>query len=127
MFYMGSIRGSTGLRVHGNNLQIDRTHFQFVDEGLYVNSKEVKINFGSWENKSGDKPWASFGFGVGPDCEDLTVRSLSLANFSSLGGGENVFDLNPRATRYTFEYLSGGIRPRHVPKGYEPHFKWHEA
>ena len=126
MGYCGDITGSTGLDIRSgsNNWTIDRLSCQFVDMGYTIDSKENLITGGQWENRSGQPQWASYAFKVGPSCRDLTVRSMSFANLSSI---DRVFVLDAAARDYTFEYLSGHVQARDVPPGGDPHFVWHQA
>ena len=123
MFYGDDTPESKGLHAYGNNLTVSETHFQFYGQGLDLNAKELEVNGGSWENRSGRALFGDYAVRVGPNAEDVTVRSLSLANFSSV---DRVFQLDPAARRYTFEYLSGHVNKSHVPAGFESHFVWHQ-
>jgi hypothetical protein len=125
MFYGGDIPESTSLRAFGRNLTVQETSFQFVAKGPLVDTLEFEMHGGQWENRSGGSQFADYAFKVGPNTRDMTVRSLSLANFGSLIGP--VFYLSPNAADYTFEYLSGHVGPQHVPSGFEDHFVWHRA
>jgi hypothetical protein len=124
MFYGQNIRGSTGLKARGRNLTVYESHFQFYDRGIDVDTKEFELYGGSWENNHGANPWAEYAVRIGPAAEEVTFRSLSIANLSSIIN-KRVFDLSPEAKRYTFEYLSGHVGPSDVPVGFEHHFVWH--
>jgi hypothetical protein len=117
---------TTSLVAEGKNLTVRETSWQFVAKGPQINTLEFESHGGQWENGSGESVFADYAFSVGPNVEDMTVRSLSMANFESLRD-RRVFDLDPAASGYTFEYLSGHVNRSHVPAGFEDHFVWHKA
>lgn len=125
MAYGADLVGSTGLDVRkgSNNLEVSQSHFQFLDKPIVLDSSEVEITGGSIENRSHQQQWATAAFTLGPNAKDITVRSLSIANLTSWA---KVFDLDPAARRYTFEYLSGHVDASDVPAGMGDHFVWHK-
>jgi hypothetical protein len=123
-FYGRDLANSRGVHVKGRNLTLTETSVQFFKQGFFVDAWEFEVNGGQWENHSGEALWADYAFKVGPGVQDMTVRSLSMANFSTVA---TVFVLDPAAKDYTFEYLSGHVSPKDVPPGFEDHFVWHRA
>ena len=135
MFYCGNIRGSTGVWLQKgsgtgyegasrpNNFEFQSVDVQFVDQGWIIDSREIEVMNGSWENRHGDAPWAQSVIKLGPDARDVTFRNYSIANLSSLVD-RTVFDIDPNAQEYVFEYLTGHVKPRDVPPGLDTHFRW---
>lgn len=130
MFYGTANENSRGMQIQKGaggdqrpaNYEFWNCHFQFQGKGLDIDTIEVEINGGSWENRTGASKYAPYAIRLGPNARDVTVRSLSMANLESL---HTCFVLDPAATEYTFEYLSGHVSKDEVPAGYENHFVWH--
>lgn len=113
-----------GSRTKPNNIEFYGCHVQFTGQGWFIDSREITVQGGSWENRQGKGPYAPWAICLGPNARDVTFRDYSIANLTSL---LDVFVLDPGAKRYTFDLLTGHVSPEYVPAGLEQHFRWHSA